>query len=602
MQCCVAEPRYTIEQIALLQRLRLSGMSKPQILHALDSLERLDQEQSHTLPRQPPQCCRNHGNTPATPPTSSSSSLLAPSPSPSPSNEASPPPQGQSFSYDLEEWDVEERVEEYMRRDSSVVKEEIKVFLNNRRISQAIVGQVTGISQSYISQWLLQQGLEMSDPKKRAFYRWYLLERSSPGTTLSVRPLCGPVKEEPEWSGSLGGGVSLRLRRGSRFTWRKECLSVMESFFQENQYPEESKREEIAGACNAVIQKPAGQCPSPSVQLVSAPVSLCAAGSRLSEFEKVTALKVYNWFANRRKEMKRRANIGTLPPAVSSRHCRLRHPRLPFIERHADLTSGNAPQQEPLSLAEQAVTLHSPVLRLANQKAGELKREAVEEEESDLLLLDLQQVHAGDEGWLVFDVATASNRWLLNPRSNLGLRLYVETDEEHSVEPGSVGLVGRKGPRSKQPFMVTFFRQSQPGLRLPRGIRHNRKKHRGRTYDLPHPNKLPGLLDHNHISDGRHVCKRHELYVSFSELGWKDWVIAPQGYSAYYCDGECSYPLGSCMNATNHAIMQLVPDEVPKACCAPTKLSPISVLFYDDNNNVILKKHRNMVVKACGCH
>jgi len=39
----------------------------------------------------------------------------------------------------------------------------------------------TGISQSYISQWLLQQGLEMSDTKRRAFYRWYLLERNNPG-------------------------------------------------------------------------------------------------------------------------------------------------------------------------------------------------------------------------------------------------------------------------------------------------------------------------------------------------------------------------------------------------------------------------------------
>ncbi|KAK1153102.1 bone morphogenetic protein 8A-like [Acipenser oxyrinchus oxyrinchus] len=284
------------------------------------------------------------------------------------------------------------------------------------------------------------------------------------------------------------------------------------------------------------------------------------------------------------------------------------HPRPYWKEFRFDLTP--IPQGEAVTAAEFRIykahsyghrgnrTLHISVYEIVKEHTNR---------ESDLLLLDLQQVHAGDEGWLVFDVATASNRWLLNPRSNLGLRLYVETDEEHSVEPGLVGLVGRKGPRSKQPFMVTFFRQSQPALRLPRGIRHNRKKHRGRTYDLPHPNKLPGLLDHNHISDGRHACKRHELYVSFSELGWKDWVIAPQGYSAYYCDGECSYPLGSCMNATNHAIMQLVvhmlkPDEVPKACCAPTKLSPISVLFYDDNNNVILKKHRNMVVKACGCH
>ena len=35
-----------------------------------------------------------------------------------------------------------------------------------------------------------------------------------------------------------------------------------------------------------------------------------SSGCKLSEFERVTALKVYNWFANRRKEMKRRANIG----------------------------------------------------------------------------------------------------------------------------------------------------------------------------------------------------------------------------------------------------------------------------------------------------
>ncbi|XP_028820236.1 homeobox-containing protein 1 isoform X2 [Denticeps clupeoides] len=353
MECCDVEPRYTIEQIDLLQRLRLSGMTKPQILQALESLERLDSD--HRSP-----CCDTLA-APAPPtaaptaaPSSSSSSsssltsattqtqVLDASLSPSNSYDASPPPLyppggvQRSFSYDMAEddWDLEEKVEEYMRRDSNLVKEEIKAFLNNRRISQAIVGQVTGISQSYISQWLLQQGLEMSDSKRRAFYRWYLLERSSPGfrwsenqhaqgprsrndtpwsrqrellmhllpwyaahqqsqtgATLSMRSM---VKEEPDWRtgcspadrGIVGG--PFRLRRGSRFTWRKECQSIMESFFIENQYPDEAKREEIANACNSVIQKP---------------------GCKLSEFERVTALKVYNWFANRRKEMKRRANI-----------------------------------------------------------------------------------------------------------------------------------------------------------------------------------------------------------------------------------------------------------------------------------------------------
>uniref|UniRef100_A0A8C5F326 TGF-beta family profile domain-containing protein n=1 Tax=Gopherus evgoodei TaxID=1825980 RepID=A0A8C5F326_9SAUR len=229
--------------------------------------------------------------------------------------------------------------------------------------------------------------------------------------------------------------------------------------------------------------------------------------------------------------------------------------------------------------------------------------------ESDLFLLDLQELQAGAEGWLVFDVTAASNHWLVNRKHNLGLRLYVETDDGKSIDPGLAGLLGRRGPRSKQPFMVTFFRASQNPVRVTRAVKQLKKRQPKKTNDLPHPNKLPGIFGKNdfHVSEGRQVCRRHELYVSFQDLGWLDWVIAPQGYSAFYCEGECAFPLDSCMNATNHAILQslvhlMKPEAVPKACCAPTKLSATSVLYYDSNNNVILKKHRNMVVKSCGCH
>ena len=40
----VEEPRFTIEQVDLLQRLRRSGMARRHILHAVDTLERLDRE------------------------------------------------------------------------------------------------------------------------------------------------------------------------------------------------------------------------------------------------------------------------------------------------------------------------------------------------------------------------------------------------------------------------------------------------------------------------------------------------------------------------------------------------------------------------------
>ncbi|XP_040092676.1 bone morphogenetic protein 8A-like [Oryx dammah] len=287
----------------------------------------------------------------------------------------------------------------------------------------------------------------------------------------------------------------------------------------------------------------------------------------------------------------------------------LGHQEPHWKEFHFDLTQ--IPAGEAVTAAEFRI-YKLPSTHPLNQTLHISMFEVVLEQsnrESDLFFLDLQTLRSGDEGWLVLDVTAASDRWLLNHNKDLGLRLYVETDDGRSVDPGLAGLLGRQAPRSKQPFVVTFFRASPgPGpARAPRAARPLKRRPPKRTNELPPPNRLPGIFDDVHGSHGRQVCRRHELYVSFQDLGWLDWVIAPQGYSAYYCEGECSFPLDSCMNATNHAILQslvhlLKPDAVPKACCAPTKLSATSVLYYDSSNNVILRKHRNMVVRACGCH
>ncbi|XP_055442271.1 bone morphogenetic protein 8A [Bubalus kerabau] len=287
----------------------------------------------------------------------------------------------------------------------------------------------------------------------------------------------------------------------------------------------------------------------------------------------------------------------------------LGHQEPHWKEFHFDLTQ--IPAGEAVTAAEFRI-YKLPSTHPLNQTLHISMFEVVPEQsnrESDLFFLDLQTLRSGDEGWLVLDVTAASDRWLLSRNKDLGLRLYVETDDGRSVDPGLAGLLGRQAPRSKQPFVVTFFRASPgPGpARAPRAVRPLKRRPPKRTNELPPPNKLPGIFDDVHGSHGRQVCGRHELYVSFQDLGWLDWVIAPQGYSAYYCEGECSFPLDSCMNATNHAILQslvhlLKPHAVPKACCAPTKLSATSVLYYDSSNNVILRKHRNMVVRACGCH
>ncbi|ELK32274.1 Bone morphogenetic protein 6 [Myotis davidii] len=182
----------------------------------------------------------------------------------------------------------------------------------------------------------------------------------------------------------------------------------------------------------------------------------------------------------------------------------------------------------------------------------------------------------------------------------MGLQLSVVTRDGLSINPRAAGLVGRDGPYDKQPFMVAFFKVSEVHVRTTRSASGRRRQQsRNRSTQAQDVSRVSSASDYN-SSELKTACRKHELYVSFQDLGWQDWIIAPKGYAANYCDGECSFPLNAHMNATNHAIVQTLvhlmnPEYVPKPCCAPTKLNAISVLYFDDNSNVILKKYRNMV-------
>ncbi|XP_066064647.1 embryonic growth/differentiation factor 1 [Chamaea fasciata] len=102
------------------------------------------------------------------------------------------------------------------------------------------------------------------------------------------------------------------------------------------------------------------------------------------------------------------------------------------------------------------------------------------------------------------------------------------------------------------------------------------------------------------------LCKPRRLYISFSDVGWENWIIAPRGYLANYCRGDCPFPLAAELNSTNHAVLQTVvhsldPQGTPQPCCVPVRLSPISILYYDNSDNVVLRHYEDMVVDECGC-
>lgn len=69
-----------------------------------------------------------------------------------------------------------------------------------------------------------------------------------------------------------------------------------------------------------------------------------------------------------------------------------------------------------------------------------------------MFFLDLQTLRAEDEGWLVLDVTAASDHGLLNRSKDVGLRLYVETEdgkEGSDSEPSPRALI-RGAPVASQ--------------------------------------------------------------------------------------------------------------------------------------------------------
>ncbi|RZF41827.1 hypothetical protein LSTR_LSTR005289 [Laodelphax striatellus] len=108
-------------------------------------------------------------------------------------------------------------------------------------------------------------------------------------------------------------------------------------------------------------------------------------------------------------------------------------------------------------------------------------------------------------------------------------------------------------------------------------------------------------------SGGVKQCCKQRFFVSFKQLGWEDWIIAPSGYFANYCKGDCGgvhRTPDTYLNYYTHVIEEYRKlDKLSgiQPCCAPLKFSSMSLIYFGPDSNIIKRDLPKMVVDECGC-
>uniref|UniRef100_A0A8C1SLZ2 Growth differentiation factor 2 n=2 Tax=Cyprinus carpio TaxID=7962 RepID=A0A8C1SLZ2_CYPCA len=256
------------------------------------------------------------------------------------------------------------------------------------------------------------------------------------------------------------------------------------------------------------------------------------------------------------------------------------------IPNHEEITSV---QLRLFTLWERTETTCADLYSSINVYDVEYKRSA-----NILNLLDGRDVTEGRSTWEVFDVTRAVRSWQESGRGAGELEVEIEQD----CESLDVSLALE---HNSSAVLIVF----SDDLR-------NRK---GEVKEMLLHEKERVFLDdlvpvNQHLRRKRkatnNYCRRTSLKVNFKDIGWDKWIVAPPEYDAYECKGVCYFPLTDDVSPSKHAIIQTLvnlsnPKKANMACCVPTKLDPIAVMYQEKGVITVRHLYEEMKVAKCGC-
>ncbi|XP_072271616.1 hepatocyte nuclear factor 1-alpha isoform X2 [Pyxicephalus adspersus] len=171
-------------------------------------------------------------------------------------------------------------VERLLQEDSWHVAKLVKSYLQQHNIPQREVVDTTGLNQSHLSQHL-NKGTPMKTQKRAALYTWYVSKQREIARQFTHAGQ-GMITDDI----ACDEIPSKKMRR-NRFKWGPASQHILFQAYERQKNPSKEERETLVEECNRAECLQRGVSPSQAQGL----------GSNL-----VTEVRVYNWFANRRKE------------------------------------------------------------------------------------------------------------------------------------------------------------------------------------------------------------------------------------------------------------------------------------------------------------